>query len=531
MTHWKRLVALLTIVLATGALAAAGDPPAAAPAATSTNAVVVHVDPADPQDPMVLPLLGVISGPDPCPRSPAPNLTSQLHDIGIVTIRNNDYFDDRLDIEQVFQCPGGTTYPSWEGCDPTNDANYHWEASDSQFESWMDGGFEPFLRLGGENQSHWIHHDFHGPQNAEQESNWIVAATRMADRYLHWTGAEPGFSYLDIWTEWPNRSFWDRSDAAFCSFWTRALQALKARFPYCKIGGPGFLPVVAMDVIQGKPSAAERLLSTLYEAGVRPDWLGWHMFTNDPRKYTEAARAYRQLLDGTGPFSRVPWAGTGFFDHVEMIVDAWMISRLDEAPDGSVVELPLAQYWELANGPTGAAVDTAGWIAMQYTEVARAYYYRCGDPKSSPDGSFGEGASGFFYGDPAGTYKPRAHAVRLWSRVVRDHPLLLQTQVGDGSGPLWALAATDGQGGLALLVANTGDDPVLWQPEFSGASRTFGTLERGWIRQVDGADDGRNPSAFTGWPVEIPPAVVQLVTLGPNGPRSTRPSVRATPQR
>jgi len=54
------------------------------------------------QDTLVKPLSGVISGPLPCYHSQAPDLTPQLQDIGVTSIRNNDYWDDRLDIESIF---------------------------------------------------------------------------------------------------------------------------------------------------------------------------------------------------------------------------------------------------------------------------------------------------------------------------------------------------------------------------------------------------------------------------------------------
>jgi hypothetical protein len=145
-----------------------------------------------------------------------------------------------MDMEGIFNC-GGPTYPSWEGCDPHDEANYYWELSDELFESWLAGGFEPFLRLGGEVQNAARHHDFKGPQNPVQETNWIVAAQKVVDRYLHWNGQAQTFTYLDIWTEYPNKDFWDRSNKEFLRFWTQAFVTLKNAYPQLKIGGPGFL--------------------------------------------------------------------------------------------------------------------------------------------------------------------------------------------------------------------------------------------------------------------------------------------------
>jgi len=109
----------------------------------------IAVGAVDQADPTVKPLLGVISGPDPNGSFSGPSLTAQYQEIGVLSVRNNDYYDDRLDMEGIFNC-GGPAYPSWEGCDPHDEANYHWAASDAQFQSYWSGGFAPFLRLGGE---------------------------------------------------------------------------------------------------------------------------------------------------------------------------------------------------------------------------------------------------------------------------------------------------------------------------------------------------------------------------------------------
>ncbi len=478
--------------------------------------VMVRIGGVSPHDPVVLPLLGVISGPDPALDSPAPNLTPQLHDIGIVTIRNNGYYDDRLDIERIFECPGGTTYPSWSGCDPEDDANYHWDLSDTQFQSFLDGGFEPFLRVGGEEQRGDRPHSFHGPQDREQEDNWIVAACRMAERYLRWTGSAPTYRYLDIWTEWPGYLFWDRSNDEFIAFWVRAFRALKAHFPDLRVGGPGIAANVTMDVVHGNPSLAADFLRALYVAGLRPDWLGWHLFSNDPSRFRTAAINYRHLLEGTGPYSDVPWAGTGYFSGVELLVDAYGLSSLKEMADGSIVPMTREEADHLYNHGWGAALLTASWIAMQYTEVTHAYYYRCGDPRSVPDADLDDpdspmGWSGLYYGDPEGTPKPSAHAVHLWSTVVNGYPHLLQVANPAHGDDLRVLAARNDDGGLALLAANPADVGRDWTPVVTPGADvpqpSFGCR----LFQVDDLHDGRTGIPVDGTTLHIPPESVQLV--------------------
>ncbi len=477
----------------------------------SAPAAVISIGGVDEADPWVKPLLGVISGPIQPPDSPAPNLTAHLHDIGVLSVRNNDYFDDRMDMEGIFNC-GGPTYPYWEGCDPQDEANYHWEPSDELFESWLAGGFEPFLRLGGEVQNAARHHDFKGPQNAVQEENWLQAAQKVVDRYLHWDGQAQTFTYLDIWTEFPGKSFWDRSNLAFFRFWTRAFVTLKAAYPELKIGGPGFVAGQTVKVVQGEKSAAHDFLTYLYQNNARPDWIGWHLFYNDPLTWHQAARAYRDLLDGTGMYADVPWAGSGFFDGVELIVDAYGVDKMN---------LSAEERDQIYNHRRGAAIRTASWIAMQYSDVERAYLYRSGDPRSSPNDSLEEvyqgNYTGLFYGDAQATYKPAAHAFRLWSQVVNRFPTLLTTPLppSEETGGLWVLAARDDQGQIAVLISNVTADDVAWTLAFDdGTTMADYRVE---IYQVDDADDGRTAHPWSGGAVTIPAESVQLVILEPKG--------------
>jgi DNA-binding beta-propeller fold protein YncE len=499
-------------------LSPAGEPeptPTATPTATppaTGDAVIIPVGDIDPADPTVKPLLGVISGPDPNAGFTAPNLTTQYQDVGVFSVRNNDYYDDRLDMEGIFNC-GGPTYPSWEGCDPNDDTYYNWGPSDAQFASYLNGGFDPFLRLGGEWQNGNHPHDFKGPQNATQEANWIIATQKVVDRYLHWNGVEKTFTYLDIWTEFPGDHFWDRSNVEFIAFWVRAYASLKGAYPQLKVGGPGFGAGETMKVIQGNAELSLALLTELYDQGLPLDWFGWHLFNNDPTVWTQAAIAYRQLLDGTGPYADVPWAGTGFFADTEVIVDAYGLSSRDA--DGS--PLPPDERNQLHNGPRGASLLTAAWTAMQYADVERAYYYRGTDFGSSSPGD-GSGGPGLFYSDAAGTYKPSAHAFRLWSQVYQRYPHLLQVTLpsADLQVPLWVLAARNDQGDIALLAANPSADAVTWSPRFADGT-TLTDYAQVELYQVDGTNDGRTSTPFTGSAVTTAGYIVQLLVLHPAG--------------
>ncbi len=82
-------------------------------------------------------------------------------------------------------------------------------ASDTLFQSFIDGGFEPFFRLGGESGCGVRKHDFNGSKYETQENQWITGALKIAQRYTHWQGNNHVIQYLDIITEWLKEVFWD----------------------------------------------------------------------------------------------------------------------------------------------------------------------------------------------------------------------------------------------------------------------------------------------------------------------------------
>ncbi len=491
-------------------------------AQTSTFNIIVTA-PTD-ADSTVKPLLGVISGPDPnAEMTNVPNLTSAYQDIGVIYVRNNDYYDDRLDMERMFNCPDTSTYPSWR-CDPDDPSNYDFSGSDEQFQSYLDGGFEPFFRLGGEYENAFGGHDFKGPRDFEEETNWIKAAIHVVEHYNNFNGTQNNLHILDLWTEFPGLHFWTRSDLAFIKFWVRAFDSLKTHFPQMKIGGPGFNPKATLDVMEEVPdNVAQKFLAELYDRGLKPDWIGWHMWNNDPQSYIIAAQKFRDLLNGQGAYSNVSWAGSGFFEDVEMYVDAYGTSAVVMDENGNPVDAGKAVRDSLYNKQKGAAILTGQWIAMQYTEVKIACYYRgtglgASSPNYNPnDPQSHMGAQGLFYGDEAGTYKPTAHAFRLWSQVYKNFPKLLKVDVpvtNNEGKELWALAASDGNR-FAVLIANLSPVKQSFSLSLLGKNADLNNFEKIEVYQVDDLHDGRNARLVKGPTFNIDGYTVQLLVFTP----------------
>jgi len=471
------------------------------PALSVDSTTTITLGSVDKSDPTVKELLGVISGPGvPTGQSKGlSDLSAQFQEIGVTSVRNNDYYDDRLDMEGIFNC-GGETYPSWEGCDATDDSFYNWEKSDAEMSLITDGGFDSFFRLGGEWENSEPNHDFKGPQNATQEDNWIIAAEKVVARYQDWQGKSP-IEYLDIWTEFPGERFWDRSNKEFYTFWVKAYKALKTAYPDLKIGGPGFEGVVSKKVMAGEKNPAEAFLQTLYKEGIKPDWFGWHLFSNDPQDFVDAANAYEDLLQGRGAYEEEEWAGTGFFDNTERIVDAYGNSNKeeDDETDSIIGFIPDEELQAIYASGQAAATLSASWISMQYANVERAYYYRGAGSGGSSDGT--SSGPGLFYSD--GSLKTLSEAFKLWSQVVQDYPTLL---VVNSDSDLWILAAQNTAGEKVLLLSNTSTKNIGWS--IPGTS-----LKGAKIYTVSDSNDSQSPAEATEEQIITGANTVNLVIL------------------
>ncbi len=292
-----------------------------------------------------------------------------------------------------------------------NLANYHFTESDAQFQNWINGSFLPFFRLGGENSHPIRNHDYKGPRSNE-EANWIKAGIKVVNRYNNFGGDTNTLrGYLNIWTEYPQQLFWDRDSLAFNNFWCNTFDSLKANFPNLKIGGPGFNTSVSTSL--GNNGVVkiwvDLFLRELKLRNLKPDWIGFHVFSNDIDEFYNAALNYRKLLRSESPFTSYAtvWGSgnSSFFHGTELICDAWGFDN-DQS-------LPSSTRDSLFNKQRGAAHHVGVFIALQHADLERAYIYRGGELGSDTT----QGVMGLFQGNANGGYKPVAYGFKLCSKM------------------------------------------------------------------------------------------------------------------
>jgi len=460
-------------------------------------------------------ILGVIAGPAPNFNSSAPDLTTRFQDIGVTTIRNNDYKDDRLDMERMFFCgdyPVTLTtpkYPLWNG-DPDDTGNYHFTESDAQFQNWIDGGFLPFFRLGGEHSSFPRGHDYEGPRWNE-ETNWIQAGLKVVDHYNSFgNNPNPLAGYLDIWTEYPQHQFWDRDSLEFNNFWCATFDSLKNHFPSLKIGGPGFNNYVSTQLgnTGHVKTWIDLFLRELKSRNLKPDWIGFHVFSNTIDDFYKAALAYRTLLRSEAPFTSYAsvWGSgdSSFFHGTELICDAWGFDN-----DST---LPPSLRDSLFNKQRGAAHHVGAFIAFQQADIERAYIYRGGEANVDP----AVAVMGLFYGDANGGYKPVAHGFRLCSKMQTIYNKKLNSPVdpiASGGSKIWVLAGEDANGNKAVLVSNPTARTINLSLTLD--STELSTLIYPYINQytITDTNDGQTANAWTGGEFLLPPYTAHLITM------------------
>ena len=485
---------------------------------------------------------GVISGPsggDTCKYATPTTFSKQLYDLGIRSIRNNDYYDDTLDTDLMFNCSGkvygsnaacNNEYPCWKGCTlkyPAGCGAMQFAAgasggvtSDGRFDSIVNAGFEPFLRVGGEYSltpallaTATTARAARGPQTDEEEANWIEAAKCTASHYV----GVKSFPYLNIMTETTSH-FWSRDWPSFNKFWRRAFAELKATFgTQFKIGGPGIWGapwiVNLLDAHEKTASCAAStslpardFLKTLADNGDKPDWLGIHIFAPGAADFSRVITAYKALLTKSGPCFGAgktlesPWAAD-YFSKAELIVDAFMPGKTDLSSGKEVANAD--RYFD---NKEGGALNASNFIVFQNEGVERAYQYRAGE--QGPKGP----NEGITRCDANATPKPRANVYRFWNRMMEagaKQGTLLAPAPNTSLYVLYASAGTK----RFVLLANPSATAVTFSPQWQTSPATILAHAERSLYTIDDTNDGTKAASITADSVTVAPQTTSLLTV------------------
>ena len=364
----------------------------------------------------IQPLLGLNVGPGPQGDAGNVDLTTLYKKRGVNLVRTHDYYGP-LDM--------ATLYPD-RSRDPLQQLSYNFtgaldvnyqRSSDSVFAAIVNGGFEPYFRIGDS-------YNNVAPPTAAELPNWSQAAVQVLKHYRlgQWGGYTSTFRFVEIGNEPDNPLFWPSplTSNDFNQLYDTTSKAVRSAFPTLKIGGPGWAPSGCLAP-QGQ-AKVRSLLDHVKANGTPMDFLSFHVYGTDAAIYLSCAQFYRNELDIRGLTS------------VELHITEW------NTPNGSAG----SAAGQLRYNAQGAAYMTAAWINLQNAGVRQSTFYRGTDPApNSPE------FYGMFYGD--GRAKKVAEAFSLWRDFTAYPQVLAVTGTATGSA---ALAAQDDKGARAILLAN-----------------------------------------------------------------------------
>lgn len=414
------------------------------------------------------PLLGINAGPTPSGEAGNADLTEQYHLAGIQEVRTQDFYGP-MDMSIMF--------PDFRA-DPGATGSFDFRESDRVFSAILKAGLRPYLRVGDSYDNARI------PTNQEEFSHYASAAVQVVRHFCF--GAMSGFrsepSGVEIGNEPDNERFWPGRYEDFFPFFAGVFKELKRSSPGLKVGGPGF--VVSSYKIPENREKVSLFLGYLREHGIRPDFISFHLYSDDPAEYYDLVRFYRHEAARYG------------MEKAELHVSEW-----NTETGGLKVRV----------GPQAAPLVTACWIALQQAGLDASFLFRGTDTNIDNPGFYG-----IFFAD--GRKKPGAFAFHLWSRMApfRDRlavdtgeeVLDAEPEVGNPLKPVWILAARGEKGNIGMLVSNIGRQRL----SFSFAE----PFDRARIAVTEFGDEKRglvelHPSA--GDPVILPPFSVQFLEI------------------
>jgi|GEM_PF-1509694 len=400
------------------------------------------------------PLLGINAGPAPSGEPGNADLTAQYKWAGVREVRTQDYYGP-LDLSIM--------YP-YLGADPSNPLSFDFTSSDKVFAKILDSEAEPYLRLGDSYNNAKV------PSTKKESDNYWRAAVKVVQHYRRgeMNGFKADFRYVEIGNEPDNRRFWPAPYKDFFPFFLNTFKEIKREIPELKVGGPGF--VVSSYKIASAQKNVSDFLGYLKDNKICPDFISFHLYSDDPAEYYDIVNFYRKEAKKYG------------MEKVELHISEW------NTEEGGI---------EMRTGREAAPYLTACWIALQEAGADVSCLFRGTDTNRDNPGFYG-----IFHAD--GSKKPSAYAFHLWSRMSQfderldmnsNQPLLDANPSLSGLlKPLWMLAGKDKIGDIAILVSNIGRqemtcDLSLPEPAEEIEAVEFETCDRGLISRRLGSQN------------------------------------------
>ena len=310
-----------------------------------------------------------------------------------------------------------------------------------------EAGLKVFYRLGTsiEHSGFKVHFNSLIPDDFDKIAEIFAGTVRHYNR--GWAdGHKWGIKYWEIWNEpdghnnmWclpegdGQKNEWPRIDPKrqdlFVKFFVTVLKRLKDEFgDEIKVGGPA--------LVDYREYYFRALLEACKKAGVAPDFLSWHGYTDKPREFVDEANKARRLCDSFG------------FTKCELIINEWHYFGFSDYGWDDIQRCSdpkiKAKVWtgpRSHNGIHSACYTLAALAEMQRSKLSQAYFYGC-----RHTGAWG------FKDENQNKYKV-FYGLKMFGDLIKGAPAMCAC---DSDATYTVLAVKDAKGRKSLLVVDYG---------------------------------------------------------------------------
>ena len=402
---------------------------------------------------------------------------ARLHDVGGLFGGGGRF----VDIPNVF--------PDFDA-DEDDPKNYEFRFTDLYLKALIDNGVEPFYRLGVtiENVAGAV-----GPfrvRPPKDFAKWARICEHVVRHYNEgWAnGYRWNIRYWEVWNEpedvnGDRKVMWWGTFRQYCELYEATAKLLKEKHPDIKVGGYGGCGFYSVYGDMGNPALHERyeyftkcfdeFLAFVRERNCPLDFYSYHSYDR-AENFRHHMPYVRRKLDEAG------------FTKTETSVNEWLATGCPpgEAPRAACIARMLAI---MQDGP----VDTAMLYDGRCQNSSYSPLFKSLDPYETAGNPHYEHDSGI-------PRKP--YYAMLYFNELRKLGTAVAVETDDGN--LGVVAATDGKGNGAVMVANTSDATVFPKWDFGG-----------WRTGVVRYTDKERTDGLSVRTTALPPHCVALIRL------------------
>ena len=323
--------------------------------------------------------------------------------------------------------------------DPKDHRNYFFATTDFMLDFQYAIGQKPFFRLGTSiEHTGLVHFAAEIPKDFDKMAEVFAGTVR---HYVKGWGDPEGkvrpIEYWEIWNEpdgsnnmWSFNGGIDDRDPKnnrnaerrelFVEFFVKVLKRLKFEFPDLKIGGPA---LCSMREDWFRP-----ILKACKAAGVRPDFLSWHCYSNDPDRMFKMVDAADKMCKEEG------------FDGLEFIINEWHFYCKAGWGRNAKVRAP-----DNMNDINSACYSLTVLSRLQTSRYDQAYFYGC-----RFDGNWG------FKNYYSGELNKNFYAMKVFGEIKRDCTDICASASTDKDVTAFAAKSADGKRAMLLVTDYNG---------------------------------------------------------------------------